>query len=244
MKLHVVSWNIHKGIGGVDRRYNIHRIIEVLSAYKPDIALLQEVDEDARRTHFHRQVDLLGDALGMRHRIYSVTHHLRRRGQYGNAILSKWPLTDEHHLDLTIGTKKKRGAIYARTRVRVGGKSRTVAVYNLHLGLAGSEREAQLRRFIGSHPFNGRHHRTPMILGGDLNDLWGTLGPKLLIPAGFQRAGALANTFPAAMPLRPLDGIFVRGDVKVRACQPSQMVVATRASDHLPLVAELDLRMT
>jgi endonuclease/exonuclease/phosphatase family metal-dependent hydrolase len=72
-----------------------------------------------------------------------------------------------------------------------------------------------------------------------LNDLWGTLGSRFLEPAGFRRAGQSTNTFPAALPLRPLDGIFVRGDVEVRRCVPCTTGQARAASDHLPLVAEL-----
>jgi endonuclease/exonuclease/phosphatase family metal-dependent hydrolase len=75
-------------------------------------------------------------------------------------------------------------------------------------------------------------------LGGDLNDVWGSLGPKHLEPAGFKRAGALVRSFPAAVPLRPLDGVFFKGGIdEIRAG-----VLATRlarsASDHLPLVAD------
>lgn len=240
MKITVLSWNIHKCIGGVDRRYRPERVIEVAQHHQPDFLLLQEVDEGARRSRYHRQVDMLGDALGMRHRLFYVTHRLRRReGQYGNAILSHWPLYDDHHIDLTIGTRKRRGAIYAKSRVRVRGRTRTVALYNLHLGLAGSERSRQLETFLESHPFQGLHDRTPVVFGGDLNDLYGTLGPKLLEPAGFRRAGTRARTFPAWAPVRPLDALFVRGEIEVQDCRPSRMALARTASDHRPLVAHL-----
>ncbi|MCA9561975.1 MAG: endonuclease/exonuclease/phosphatase family protein, partial [Myxococcales bacterium] len=148
MEVTLLTWNIHKGIGGVDRRYRPDRVTDILAHYHPDFVLLQEVDEGAKRSSYHRQIDMIGEALGLRHRIYSVTHRLRSEGHYGNAILSRWPLYDEHHLDLTIGTRKKRGAIFARARVRGRLGSRTVALYNLHLGLAGSERQRQLERFL------------------------------------------------------------------------------------------------
>lgn len=239
MKITAVTWNIHKCIGGVDRRYRPERVIEVLSHYAPDFALLQEVDEGARRSSYHRQVDLIGDALGMRHRLFYVTHRLRSQGHYGNAILSNWPLYDEHHIDLTIGTRKRRGAIYAKSRIRRGHHTRTIALYNLHLGLAGLERKQQLRVFLESHPFAGLHHRTPVVFAGDLNDLYGTLGPRLLEPAGFRRAGDRARTFPAWAPARPLDAVFVRGDIEVDDCRPSHMALARQASDHRPLIAHV-----
>jgi endonuclease/exonuclease/phosphatase family metal-dependent hydrolase len=119
-----------------------------------------------------------------------------------------------------------------------------VFVVNLHLGLAGSERGRQLERFLTSHPFGGLHHRTPIVLGGDLNDLWGSLGPRFLQPAGFSRAGSMVSTFPAAWPIRPLDGIFVRGDLRTHGCETVRDALTRSASDHLPLVADLDLRFT
>ena len=243
MLLRVVTWNIHKGIGGVDRRYRLDRIIALLLEEAPDVALLQEVSEDMPRSQFHDQAEVLSEALHMPHRAYGPQHRFSRGG-YGNAILSRWPLSNVHHVDLTIGTRKKRGALQARSRVRVGEHSRTVIFHNLHLGLVGSERALQLQRFLASEPFKGLHQRTPIVLGGDLNDVWGTLGPRFLQPAGFARAGALANTFPAAFPVRPLDGIFIRGDLRVKTCHPCRSQLARQASDHLPLLVVLDLRMT
>jgi endonuclease/exonuclease/phosphatase family metal-dependent hydrolase len=239
MRLRVLTWNIHKGIGGIDRRYRPERVIELLIHHGPDIVLLQEVDEGAKRSREHRQIDLIGDALGLRHRIYAPTHRLRSQGQYGNAILSRWPLTNINYLDLTIGQKKKRGAICARARVRSGSTTRSVVIYNLHLGLAGSERGKQLQRFLEHYPLPRLHRNTPLILGGDFNDLWGSLGKRYLQPKGFERAGLLQKTFPAWMPVRPLDAIFVRGDLRIENCAPSKLKVARQASDHLPLIANL-----
>ena len=240
MKLKVVTWNIHKGVGGVDRRYRPERIVELLRAEAPDVALLQEVAADMPRVRFHDQLSMLMEELDMRHAAYSPQHRFSMGG-YGNAIVSRWPLSDIHHVDLTIGRRKKRGVLQARVRVRHERHARSVVLHCLHLGLAGSERVLQLRRFLATEPFGRLHHRTPIVLGGDLNDVWGTLGPLLLEPAGFRRAGQRVNTFPAALPLRPLDSIFLRGDVHVRHSGPCRGRLARAASDHLPLVAELSL---
>jgi endonuclease/exonuclease/phosphatase family metal-dependent hydrolase len=240
MRLRIVSWNIHKAIGGVDRRYDLERVTEFLAEQKPHIALLQEVAEGMPRSGFHDQAELLAKALSLPHIAYGREHRFRVGG-YGNAILSQFPLSDVHHVDLTIGKRKKRGVITARSHVHYDGHTRSVVVFNLHLGLAGSERAQQLARFLECHPFAGLHAKTPIIVGGDLNDLWGSLGPRFLSPAGFSRAGSLSNTFPAMLPLRPLDGIFVRGDLKAESCGPKRTNLARSASDHLPLVAELVL---
>jgi len=241
MRLCLVSWNIHKGIGGIDRRYRIARIVEALTRLGPDVALLQEVAFDLPRAGNHNQLSILSEALHMPHVVYSPQHRFAKGG-YGNAILSRWPLSNEQHLDLTIGTRKRRGALGARARIRVGRHSRSMVLFCLHLGLAGSERALQLERFLASAPFAGLHHRTPVALGGDLNDLWGTLGPRFLKPAGFTRAGSLDNTFPAWLPVRPLDGIFLRGDARAVSSRAPRDALTRTASDHLPIVAEVELR--
>ncbi len=245
MKLRLLTYNVHKCIGGVDRRYDPERIRETIAHYEPDVVALQEVDQAARRSNVDSQVDLLGDLLGLRHRTWFPNVRVRGGGQYGNAILSRFPLTESTNIDLTIPPKKRRSVLHARYRVRTPGArgrhTRTVHVYNMHLGLSGIERKIQLRKFLDSHPFVGLHADTPIIVCGDLNDVWGTLGPKLFNPAGFRSIGRPLRTFPAYAPVRALDGIYVRGDARIVNAQRGQVNIAKRASDHLPLIADLDI---
>jgi endonuclease/exonuclease/phosphatase family metal-dependent hydrolase len=245
MNLRILTYNIHKCIGGVDRRYRPERVTETISHYEPDVVCLQEVDNEAKRSKLHKQVDFLGEKLGLRHRTWFPNHKLRKGGEYGNAILSRFPLTETANIDLTLGRRKRRSVLHARYRVRLDGKrakhTRTVHVYNLHLGLSGAERKEQLRIFLDSHPFAGLHHRTPVIVCGDFNDVWGTLGKKLLEPAGFSGIQKPLRTFPAYAPVRALDSIYVRGDVELLKVQRSRLRIARAASDHLPLVADLKI---
>ena len=241
MQLRVLSYNIHKCIGGVDRRYDPLRVAETIAHHAPDVVLLQEVDHEAKRSLHHRQVDVLGDLLGYRHRSWFANVKVRGGGEYGNAVLSRFPVMETRNIDLTIPPKKRRGALHVRLRVRIDdGHSRTLHVYNLHLGLAGFERKLQLKRFFDSHPFAGLHERAAVIVGGDLNDVYGTLGRKLFAPVGF-RGDVVPATFPAWAPVRALDGIYVRGACELKRVQRSRYEVARRASDHLPLIADLEI---
>jgi len=244
VRIRLLTYNIHKCIGGIDRRYAPERVRETIAYYKPDLALLQEVDSEARRSNRDRQVDLLGDLLGFRHRSYFPNVRVRRGGgEYGNAILSRFPLTETQNIDLTIPPKKRRSVLHARYRVRLNGvkNTRTLHVYNMHLGLSGAERKIQLRKFLESHPFVGLNHRTPIVVAGDFNDVWGTLGRKLLVPAGFRGMRAVPRTFPAYAPVRALDSIYVRGRLEVVQVFRSHLDIAKRASDHLPLIADLEI---
>jgi endonuclease/exonuclease/phosphatase family metal-dependent hydrolase len=242
MRIRVISYNIHKCIGGLDRRYDPERVLELLRHHQPDVLLLQEVDSGVRRSNHHHQVDLLARELGMTQHAYAGTVPVRSGGQHGNAVLSRFPVLDMNKIDLSIKWKKPRSALHVRLRVRLpSGTSRTLHVYNLHLGLAGFERKLQLRRFLDAHPFRGLHHRAPIVVGGDLNDLYGTLGPKLLEPAGFRSGARRIVTFPAYAPVRALDGLYVRGDVRLAHLERSHHALGRVASDHLPLVADIDL---
>ena len=242
VQLRIVTYNVHKCIGGLDRRYDPSRVVATLSHHRPDLVLLQEVDALAARSNHDRQVDVIGDKLGFRHRVYFGNVKVRGGGEYGNAILSRFPIVDARNIDLTIPPKKRRAALHAKVRVRLpSGHVRTVHVYALHLGLSGIERKAQLRRFLASHPFASLDARAPIVLGGDFNDVWGTLGRKLLAPAGFRGAAGTAATFPAYAPIRALDAIYVRGALRLLHTGRSRLDLARYASDHLPLLAEVQL---
>jgi endonuclease/exonuclease/phosphatase family metal-dependent hydrolase len=234
-RLRVVTWNIHKGIGGVDRRYRLERVIAVLREAHADVCLLQEVDEGVRRSRFDRQVDVLGDALGFEHRAYFPNHRLKV-GHYGNAILARIPFRSSHNLSLTLTLHKRRSAAHAR--FVLPGLRHGLWVFNCHLGLAEAERRAQLRRILR---FVDDHHGSEetIVLMGDFNDVWGKLGPMVLKPAGFRGVERPPSTFPAIRPVRALDRVFVRGRIRIEGCERIATAVARRASDHLPLRASL-----
>ncbi len=240
MRLRVLSYNIHKCIGGVDRRYQPERIAEVIHNLEPDVLMLQEVDHNVPRSNRDRQVDLLGELCGMRYRTWFPNVDVRGGGEYGNAILSRYPLIESTNIDLSIRFKKRRSVLHGVIRVRHDDVDRTVHVYNMHLGLARYERKIQLRKFLDSHPFANLHTDTPIVVGGDLNDVYGRLG-ELLRPAGFKGVERRPLTFPAWGPMRALDAIFVRGSVDFMKLSRCDSELARRASDHRPLVAEVRL---
>lgn len=242
MHVRVLTYNIHKCIGGLDRRCDPSRIAETIAHYAADIVLLQEAQRPHDDGAAGDQVEYLAQTLGYRHVAY-FPNVARRRGRYGNAVLSRFPITRVNHIDLTLPLKKRRSVVHARIRLRFpSGHARTLNVYNLHLGLSGIERRFQLKRFLSSHPFAHLHARAPLVVGGDFNDVWGSLGKRVLEPAGFRGAPQRLFTFPAFAPLRALDAFYVRGDVRISHVQRAHAGVARRASDHLPLIADLSLQ--
>lgn len=240
MRFRLLTYNIHKGIGGLDRRYDLSRIVDTIAHYQPDVALLQEVDDGAPRSLHHPQCEMLAEALALPHRSYQRNVRLKI-GHYGNAVLSRYPLTDVVDLDLTIPFKKRRAALIARAHVTVDGHARTIAIANVHLGLAGFERTIQLRRLLIADCIGHTREQTPLIIGGDFNDVYGNLGRRVMRPAGFELASGHGRTFPAVAPLRRLDRVFFRGNVQASGAFVGHTELARRASDHLPLIVDFEL---
>ncbi len=238
-----MTYNIHKGIGGLDRRYDLQRTIEVIRYYEPDIVFLQEVDDGVPRSDHHRQVELLTDALGLEHSTYQRNVGVKS-GHYGNAILSRFPLDDPLDLDLTVSIKKRRRALVANAHVPFNDQQLSLLLCNTHLGLAGFERSIQIKRILAFRKFVELHPHTPVIVGGDFNDVWVEHGRKLMFPFGFECAVQNAKTFPAALPVRSLDAIYFRGAIDLQSSFAGQLTLARQASDHLPVIADFVLSDT
>lgn len=238
MQFRLMTYNIHKGIGGVDRVYDLDRIVRVIRHYHPDLVFLQEVDEGVRRSRHDRQVELLAEELGFGHFVYQNNVAVKG-GHYGNAILSRYPLAEKLDLDLTVPLKKRRRALIARTELQFGRERRDLLLCNAHLGLLGVERIAQIKRILGLDQL--RDQPNPAIVGGDFNDFWASHGRKLMFPLGFRCAVANAKTFPAALPVRSLDAIYYRGDLALLDSFSGRTQLARQASDHLPVLADFEL---
>jgi endonuclease/exonuclease/phosphatase family metal-dependent hydrolase len=241
--LRVLTWNIHKCTGGIDRRYDPGRTAAVIAECDPAIVLLQEVAQEGSWYRGERQVDVLGDLLGFPHRAYYVNVRFGpRRGSYGNAILSRHPIHASANVDLTLPGRKARSVLHSAVHVPVTeGGHRTLHVFNLHLGLSERERRAQLRRFLDYLPSARLRARTPVVVAGDFNDVWGTLGTTMLSPSGFRGPLRPLRTFPAYAPLRALDSLYVRGGVQLTSLHGVRTRTTRQASDHLPLLAQLTL---
>lgn len=243
MRLRVLTYNIHRAIG-VDRRFRPERIVEIVSHYAPDLVLLQEVDEGVPRS---RELDLareLSRELDFPHR--AVGHNVSlRKGRYGNATLSRWPILRERNIDLTVGPLKRRGCQHTTLAIAEGV---ALDVFNLHLGLSARERARQVGILLGSEEMRHLERAQPCLVGGDFNDWRSLLEPVMVEvfhfrcatrPPGF-RSRAL-RTYPSFSPRGPLDRFYYRGPLRLLDCHAGRLRSARLASDHLPVVAEFEL---
>jgi len=247
MRIRILTYNIHRAIG-VDRRFRPDRIVRIVEHHDPDIILLQEVDEGAPRS---REVDMakeLASSAGYPH--YAVGHNVRlRRGRYGNATLSRHPILRERNIDLTVGSKKRRGCQHTTVRIEGPGGTRDLEIFNLHLGLSVAERSRQVGTLVRSQEFSSLDPRLSCIVGGDFNDWRSILHPIFTEILGFHSAtqhdygynGAI-RTYPSFSPQGGLDKIYYRGGMKSLGARRCRLGVSRVASDHLPIIVDFELR--
>jgi len=227
LPLTLATWNIHGGVG-TDGRYDEDRVFDVLREMRADVVALQEVASlETHGTFLPRLTRATGYAA------VAGPTLTRTRGDFGNAVLSRYPVCDVARLDLGLPGCEPRGAL----DVKIDIEGREVRVIATHLGLRPRERRAQVKRLLGALA-EGDPHVT--VLMGDLNEwyLWGR--PVRWLHEHFRATPALA-TFPSWRPLFALDRIWVRPAAFLLGLQRHATACARRASDHLPLLATVAL---
>src|SRR3954464_2230775 len=192
--LKLASYNIHGGVGR-DGRCVPRRIADVLKEIDADVVALQEVE--AGTTGF----DMLGylqEATGM-HAVLGPTL-LRPDTEYGNGLLTRFPIASVQRIDLSIDDHEPRGAL--DVELDVGGTG--LRVVATHLGLRPGERRLQIQRLLAAFE---RDPPLTSVLMGDINEwfLWGR--PLRWLHRHFKATPARA-TFPAWCPVFALDRIW------------------------------------
>lgn len=244
MRFRVLSYNIHKAIGR-DREFRPDRIAAILEHYNADIVLLQEVDRAAPRSNHTDLASLLARSLGLEYRAVGMNVYLKK-GMYGNATLTRFPIGRQRNINLTQSWRKRRGAQHTSITLSGGKSPLTVDVFNVHLGLSATERLKQVSQLLSSADME-KLNGALCIVAGDMNDWRGALYRQRFSKVGFscatnRRPGSRwsIKTFPSFAPAGGLDKIFYRGDLRCVRAFRSRLLMAEIASDHLPIVADFE----
>ena len=246
MRFTLLTYNIHKAIG-VDGEFDPERIVEILRHHDADIALLQEVDRGVPRSRGMDLASYLARNLEYHYRAVGMNVFLKK-GKYGNATLSRYPIGRQRNIDLTIGRRKRRGAQHTRVRILAQPRAVAVDLFNVHLGLTAALRRRQVRRLLATGDLAHVPPETPCIIAGDMNDWVGALKRQCFDPAGFacatnRRPGSRwsIKTFPSYAPTGGLDKVFYRGSLRLIHVACRRLKLARVASDHLPVIAEFEV---
>lgn len=220
------TYNIHDCVGR-DGRFDPQRIVEVLIELDADLIALQEVTVDSAGELIER----FESATTTR----AIDGSLFERGvgRFGNLLLTRAAVIDTRLHDLSVVGREPRGCI--ETVLEVADGSFTVLA--THLGLKSSERRAQITHL--SSLVRLRH--SAQLLLGDFNVWSCALVFRPLQALGFDHEAV--RSFPTwPVPLVALDRILVRPPANLIRCWRHDSALARVASDHFPLIAELELR--
>lgn len=243
--LRVMSYNVH-GCRGMDGRVSTDRIARVIARYDPDVVALQELDAGRLRSAGVDQAEMIAKRLGMSFYFHSARRH--KEEQYGNAILSRYPiaLVKKDSLpklwDRTF--LEPRGAIW----VMVDHHGTKINLVNTHLSLWSEERLLQMQTLLSGDWLRHPDCSGPIILCGDLNmspksrvykEICKRLNDSQLMLAGHKPA----KTWFAGYPFRRIDHIFVTPEIRVHSVHVSHTALDRSASDHLPIITDVSLEL-
>ena len=239
-RLRLMTYNTH-GCSGTDGRVSPLRIARAIGEQRPDIVALQELDLGRRRSRAEDQAAIIAAELGM-HAVFCPTI-TRDEEHYGHALLSFWPIEVVNRSRLPGHAKgwfkEPRSAIWAR--VQVAGQR--VNVITTHLGLGVHERLLQMQMLMGPDWIGAIPEAEPVILCGDFNCLPRSAPYNLAARRlrDVQHGRRSLPTFSSLRPLVRLDHIFLSPQVETLGFAVPRNDLTRVASDHLPLLADLQI---
>jgi endonuclease/exonuclease/phosphatase family metal-dependent hydrolase len=230
-ELTVATYNVHRwaGLNGT-RAPDPARAGYVISEIDADILALQEV---LRPFDEEDPLERLADALRLH--LAFVTTRVHRRGEIGNAILSRWPITSVFSLDLSFSRVERRAAVAAQFH----GEHGSLSVVATHLALVDRTRHRQVESILRHPQLQG-----PVVLLGDLN-AWRNCRATRALDRELVGGAEVTwpRTFPASRPVLALDRVYARG-AEIHDVAAHGSAAARRASDHLPVLARVRLHGT
>lgn len=234
--LRVMTYNIHVGVG-MDKKLDLQRIADVINAASPDLVGLQEVDRGVKRTEGKDEIVELAAMTRME---YAFAPNLDYQGgKYGVAILSRLPIRNtEHRMFENKRETERRGML----RIEVEIERKILHFVTTHLDYQFEDgrlfETEQLLKFL-------EDVKGPTIVVLDLNDIPTGSAYKLMrtkFDDAWVTSGAKTDGFsyPADKPLKRIDHIFYRPNDRIRTRK--SWVIETVASDHIPVISELEIK--
>jgi endonuclease/exonuclease/phosphatase family metal-dependent hydrolase len=237
MTFRIVTYNIHK-CRGLDGRVDPTRIVEVLREINADIIALQEVLSVPGHPK-NDQSRFITQNLGF-HSGFGPNRGLKG-GVYGNLLLSRFPFEAKINYDVSICGYEQRGCLHGDIAV----SDTSVHVFNVHLGTSFFERRHQAKKLVSTDILQNEGLHGSRIVLGDFNE-WtkgcvSTLLSNRFRSVDIRKHIGRSRTYPGLIPFLHLDHVYVDPDIAVRGLTLHNTRKSVIASDHLPLVADLEL---
>ena len=234
LRLRILSYNIHHA-EGVDGKLDVPRIAQVILSVEPDLVALQEVDKNTTRTGKVNQDIELAHLTKMNSVFGSnITF---QGGQYGNAILSKFPIIKNKNFLLpNVDSGEQRGLL--RSQIQISNKE-NILFFSTHL----DHRRSDTERLASAEAINqiiSLDNKSPAILAGDFNDVPESPTLKELGKLWLRTNKKILKTIPASKPSRQIDYIFVQPKERWKIIE-SQVLDEDIASDHRAIFSIIEL---
>jgi endonuclease/exonuclease/phosphatase family metal-dependent hydrolase len=230
----VLTYNIHHG-QGTDGVFDLPRIADVIRRSNADLVALQEVDVLTKRASGVDQASELARLTGMYHAFGRAIPY--SDGAYGDAVLSRWPILRVETIALP-AEPNHEDRVAVMITVQMPESQRKMRFISTHFDHTSnpSDRVAQAKHLSGEiFP-----SELPTLVLGDLNAQPGSEPVEIL--NHWLRPAAPPNlyTMPSDQPKRKIDWVLMSRahNWQVREVRTYDEPVA---SDHAPLMAELEL---
>jgi len=229
-----MTYNIRHGVG-LDRVLDLERTAQVIRSFDTDIVILNEMDQRTERSFGVHQADSLGKLLAMEAQFgRSIDYD---GGQYGNALLSRYPILCFSIVDLSTDSTLEGRSLFI-SQLEIHGD--TVLVMGTHLGLQEGEQQEQVSRILETLSTSSR-----LVLAGDFNfepnsRMYDRLNQRL--KDGVESVSKPEYTFPADKPARRIDYIWLGEDLLALGSVVRDDPLLKIASDHLPQVLKIKLK--
>ncbi|MEL6549045.1 MAG: endonuclease/exonuclease/phosphatase family protein [Pseudomonadota bacterium] len=219
-RIRIASYNIRK-TRGRDRRHDPGRVLDVINAMNADVVVLQEADFrlGKRKAALPRKMIAAHSDFD----VAPLAQYEDSLGWHGNVVLTRGGVRVADTTRLHLPGLEPRGA----AMVALTGPVRATLVAT-HLGLRRRDRRRQQAAICAALPPGA-----PAVIAGDFNEWSSRSGLE-----GFQEAlvvHAPGSSFPAGLPLAPLDRFATSADLKVVETGVGATAKARVASDHLPV---------
>lgn len=221
-----MTYNVHSCID-MQKKNSLNEVAELIKKEKPAVVGVNEIESFSPRTRFANQPRRLAASRDMLC-AYGPTLKLGPIGFFGNAILSRYPIYDKTNYRLP-GSREPRCCLKTLLRIQEG----LVTVFSTHLGLNREERTGQIAELA----WLVAREKNPVILMGDFNCGTDQLAPlyEMLVDTG-ELFGA-RPTYPFDNPIDRIDYILISREIKCKDLYSTY----SQASDHLPVIADLEL---
>ena len=234
MKIKLMIYNTQHCLNYVTREIDFDIMIDTIKKCEADIIGLQEIRDESQNAEYQAQAKILAKALGF-HYYFAEAIRFDGKNPYGNALISRFPITSAETI-LIPDPKTKKYDGYYETRCLLKATIDVGSGLNVlvsHFGLNPDEQENAVETVVSNIP---KEH---CVLMGDFNmqpdnPILNPIMQRLYDTA--QDFSAPKLSFPSDTPTVKIDYIFVSKDLKVQCADIPEIV----SSDHRPHVATIE----